>query len=62
MLRPFDFTQDRLTRHERTFSNLRALMPFALSPSTNQPFVLSSVEGCGWFAQDRLVEGRAASL
>ena len=23
----------------------------ALSPSTNQPFVLSFVEGCGWFAQ-----------
>jgi len=30
--------------------------PFMLSPSTNQPFILSFVEGYGWFAQDRHVE------
>jgi len=45
------------SQHERKSGDFLLVMPFALSPSTNQPFVLSFVEGGGWFAQDRLVEG-----
>ena len=53
MLRPFGFAQRRQAQHERGIVMFSISSPLALSPSTNQPFVLSlSKETAGWLRTD----------